>query len=103
MHAPRIDALTAWPASHADITVSGGKAVLPVKSTYPAMKTNEDKYFDSVFAEIQLPTAAGNGTKQVLFDVVQQDSGDYAMFQRYTSLVNDNSSRIMTLRSLMDF
>ncbi len=30
-------------------------------------------------------------------------TGDYAMFQRYTSLVNDNSSRIMTLRSLMDF
>ncbi|MBB1512680.1 glutamate synthase large subunit [Tessaracoccus sp. MC1627] len=30
-------------------------------------------------------------------------TGDYTMFQRYTSLVNDNSSRIMTLRSLMDF
>ncbi|MHA6511750.1 glutamate synthase large subunit [Tessaracoccus sp. Z1128] len=30
-------------------------------------------------------------------------TGDYAMFKRYTSLVDDNSSRIMTLRSLMGF
>ena len=30
-------------------------------------------------------------------------TGDYQAFKRYTSLVNENSSRIMTLRSLMQF
>ncbi len=30
-------------------------------------------------------------------------AGDYAAFKKYTALVNDNSSRIMTLRSLMRF
>jgi glutamate synthase (NADPH/NADH) large chain len=30
-------------------------------------------------------------------------TGDYAAFKKYTALVNDNSSRIMTLRSLMRF
>jgi glutamate synthase (NADPH/NADH) large chain len=30
-------------------------------------------------------------------------SGDYSAFKKYTALVNDNSSRIMTLRSLMRF
>lgn len=30
-------------------------------------------------------------------------TGDYAAFKRYSALVNDNSARIMTLRSLMEF
>lgn len=72
--------LTKWPSSSGDISVSGGKAVLPVKDTYPEMSTNQAWFFDSIYAEIVPPTAAGSGTKQFYFEVIQPDTGDFARF-----------------------
>lgn len=70
--------LTLWPITNTAY-IADGALVIPCLDTYEEVASAETWSIagSSVYAQIELPPTAGNGTKQFYYEVISQTSGYY--------------------------